>query len=193
MESPHGNALLIGVGGSGKQTLSRLAAFISSLTTFQIQLKRGYSLQDMRTDIAELYMKVGIKNVWTMFLLSDSHILDEAHLTFISDIFASGEIPDLFNDDQIDSIMNGVRNELKQMNSSDDQESCYKFFIEKVRRMLKIVLCFSPAGATLRTRARKFPAIINRTYVDWFHEWPKSALESVSQKFLSEIEILPVS
>ncbi|CAD7085079.1 unnamed protein product [Hermetia illucens] len=191
LESPHGNALLIGVGGSGKQALSRLAAFISSLTTFQIQLKRGYSLQDMRTDIAELYMKVGIKNVWTMFLLSDSHILDEAHLTFISDIFASGEIPDLFNDDQIDSIMNGVRNELKQMNSSDDQESCYKFFIEKVRRMLKIVLCFSPAGATLRTRARKFPAIINRTYVDWFHEWPKSALESVSQKFLSEIEILP--
>jgi dynein heavy chain, axonemal len=48
LELPRGNALLVGVGGSGKQSLSRLAAFISSLEVSQIQLKKGYGIPDLK-------------------------------------------------------------------------------------------------------------------------------------------------
>lgn len=51
LEAPRGNALLIGVGGSGKQSLSRLSAFISSLEVFQIQLRKGYSINDLKADL----------------------------------------------------------------------------------------------------------------------------------------------
>lgn len=75
----------------------------------------------------------------------------------------------------------------------DTRENCWKFFIDRVRRQLKVVLCFSPVGATLRIRARKFPALINSTAINWFHEWPQEALISVSKKFLQGLEVLPVS
>jgi dynein heavy chain len=39
---------LVGVGGSGKQSLARLAAFISSLEVSQIQLRKGYGIPDLK-------------------------------------------------------------------------------------------------------------------------------------------------
>ena len=51
LESPRGNALLVGVGGSGKQSLSRLAAYISALDVFQITLKKGYGIPDLKVRV----------------------------------------------------------------------------------------------------------------------------------------------
>ena len=48
LESPRGNALLVGVGGSGKQSLARLAASISALEVFQITLRKGYGIPDLK-------------------------------------------------------------------------------------------------------------------------------------------------
>lgn len=191
IEGPRGNALLIGVGGSGKQSLARLAAYISSLTVSQIQLRRGYAIADLRADISALYMKVGVKNIPSMFLMTDAQVVDETFLVVVNDMLASGAVLDLFTDDEVETIGNAVRNEVKQSGNVDTKENCWKHFVEKVRKMVKITLCFSPVGATLRRRARKFPALINCTAIDWFHEWPRSALESVSKKFLKELEVLP--
>lgn len=48
LESPRGSAMLVGVGGSGKQSLARLAAYISSLEVAQIQLRKGFGVSDLR-------------------------------------------------------------------------------------------------------------------------------------------------
>ena len=193
LESPRGNALLVGVGGSGKQSLSRLSAFISSLEVFQVQLRKGYGIPDLKLDIGAQYMKAGVKNIPTMFLMTDAQVSDEKFLVLINDLLASGEIPNLFPDDEVENIIGGVRNEVKGAGIQDTRENCWKFFIERVRRQLKVVLCFSPVGTTLRVRSRKFPAIVNCTCIDWFHEWPEEALVSVSRRFLEESELLDVS
>lgn len=56
-----------------------------------------------------------------------------------------------------------------------------------------MILCFSPVGSILRVRARKFPAVVNCTAINWFHEWPEDALVSVSARFLKDTEGIQVS
>uniref|UniRef100_A0A8C3PC88 Dynein axonemal heavy chain 11 n=1 Tax=Chrysemys picta bellii TaxID=8478 RepID=A0A8C3PC88_CHRPI len=190
LEAPRGYALLIGVGGSGKQSLSRLAAYISSLDMFQILLKKGYGIQDFRVDLANLYIKTGAKSVPTVFLLTDAHVADERFLVLINDLLASGEVPDLFSNEDMDGIITGIRNEVRSLGLIDTRENCWRFFLDRMRLQLKIILCFSPVGSTLRVRARKFPAIVNCTAIDWFHEWPQEALHSVSRRFIEETEVI---
>ncbi|XP_078510049.1 dynein axonemal heavy chain 17 isoform X2 [Lissotriton helveticus] len=188
LESPRGNALLVGVGGSGKQSLSRLSAFISGLDVFQMTLRKGYSIPDLKVDLAAQYIKTAVKNVGTVFLMTDSQVAEEQFLVLINDLLASGEIPGLFQDDEIENIITSMRPQVKFLGLPDTREICWKFFIDKVRKELKIILCFSPVGSTLRVRARKFPAVVNCTAIDWFHEWPEEALVSVSRRFLEDIE-----
>ncbi|XP_028842651.1 dynein heavy chain 9, axonemal-like isoform X2 [Denticeps clupeoides] len=188
LESPRGNALLVGVGGSGKQSLTRLAAFISNLEVFQLTLKKGYGIPDLKSDLSSKYIKAGVKNVGSVFLMTDAQVADEKFLVLLNDLLASGEIPDLFPDDEVENIIGSVRNEVRGLGLIDTRENCWNFFIDRVRRQLKVVLCFSPVGSTLRVRSRKFPALVNCTAIDWFHEWPQEALESVSLRFLQEVE-----
>ncbi|XP_059763861.1 dynein axonemal heavy chain 17 isoform X1 [Balaenoptera ricei] len=188
LESPRGNALLVGVGGSGKQSLSRLAAYISALDVFQITLKKGYGIPDLKLDLGAQYIKSAVKNVPSVFLMTDSQVAEEQFLVLINDLLASGEIPGLFTDDEVENIISSVRPQVKSLGLTDTREACWKFFIEKVRRHLKVILCFSPVGSVLRVRARKFPAVVNCTAIDWFHEWPEDALVSVSARFLEDTE-----
>jgi dynein heavy chain, axonemal len=46
-----GNSLLVGVGGSGKQSLAKLAAYTARCGVFEITLSRGYDKAAFRDDL----------------------------------------------------------------------------------------------------------------------------------------------
>jgi len=72
-----GNALLVGVGGSGKQSLTKLAAYAAGCEIFEIKLSRGYNEQTFREDLKSLYSKLGIENKKIVFLFGDQHVAEE--------------------------------------------------------------------------------------------------------------------
>jgi len=191
IDRPRGNALLVGVGGSGKQSLARLSAFIAGYDVFQITITSTYGVEDFKADLKKLYMKAGLSatDTNTVFLFTDTQITDERFLVYINDTLSTGLIPDLFETEDKDLIINTIRPRVKGASIPDTRENCLDFFIEKVRANLHVVLCFSPVGDLFRQRARKFPALFSCTSIDWFHGWPQEALLSVAARFLAEVEL----
>jgi dynein heavy chain len=70
-----------------------------------------------------------------------------------------------------------------------EKKACWEFFIGEIRKNLHVCLAFSPVGDDFRTRARRFPAIVNCTVIDWFQPWPENALLNVGQRFLSDMDL----
>jgi dynein heavy chain len=187
LDLPRGNAMLVGVGGSGKQSLAKLATFICQYDVFQISVTSSYGMADFKADLLSLYIKAGVKGNPVTFLMTDGQIIDERFLVYINDLLSSGYIPDLMTNEEKDEMCNAVRNECKGAGIIDSPENLWDFFLDKVRKYLHVCLCFSPVGDKFRIRARNFPALINCTVIDWFQPWPHEALVSVAGRFLAEI------
>ena len=99
--------MLVGVGGSGKQSLTRLAAFSAGCEVFEITLTRGYSETDFREDLKLLYHKLGLENKKMVFLFTDSHVAEEGAL--VASLFTGFVIRELSQPRTCTCIINQSR------------------------------------------------------------------------------------
>lgn len=191
IRQPNGHALLVGVGGSGRQSITRLAAKTADFDTFQVEIKKNYRKQEFREDLKTLMRETGQKGQNTAFIFTDSSIKEESFLEDVNNILNTGEVPNIFAPDEKQEVVDMMRSVAKQEGTLAEATNAkiFAYFIERCKSNLHIVLAFSPIGDALRNRVRNFPSLVNCTTIDWFAAWPKDALQSVAEKFLNSIEM----
>ena len=180
LTAPRGSAMLVGVGGSGKQSLTRFAAFMAGQKCVTIELRKGYGLIDFREDLKTMYVASGGAGEHTTFLFTDTQIVQESFLEDIDSLLNAGEVPGLFATDELDQILNSVRDVAKKAGIVETRDALRQLFISRVRDHLHLVLAFSPVGEAFRSRCRQFPSLINCTTIDWYDTWPVDALRAVA-------------
>jgi dynein heavy chain len=71
IDQPSGHALLVGVGGSGKQSLSKLSAYILGMEVFRIVVSTNYGMGDLKEDIKLCFTKAGAQGNKQLFIMTD--------------------------------------------------------------------------------------------------------------------------
>ena len=178
LRQPRGNMVLIGHGGSGKQTVCQLSSFI--MTGFSdrfhtFSAPRDFKLEEFKKIIKDIIKKANFYHV--TLLLNDNNVGHNFILENINNLLNNGEIPGLLENDYGTPIGN----------LQPDINLTYEQFVENSRNKFHLLFCTSPVGDNLRMRVRKFPALINCCMLDWFMAWPQEALISCAERAFKNI------
>ncbi|XP_043259684.1 dynein axonemal heavy chain 1-like [Colletes gigas] len=188
LRQPRGNALLLGMGGSGRQSLTRLATHMQDYNCFQIELSGAYTTNDWRDDIKNTMMKAGVQNQFMVFLFSDTQIKDDAMLEDLNSVLNNGDVPNIYQMEEMEKIFHSMRGAVQEAGLQINRSNLFSAYVKTVRNNLHVVITMSPIGEVFRARIRQFPALVNCCTIDWFCPWPEAALQSVAMGFLSDIK-----
>jgi dynein heavy chain len=168
LRQPRGHAMLVGVGGSGKQSLTKLACSMCEYKLMQVELSRGYGHQDFLEFIKSMMLMAGVEGKSLVFLFTENAIIMESFVEDINNLLNSGEIPNLWPNDEMQKILEDMNPVVQKLGLPATRSVVYQTFVNRVRENLHVVICMSPVGSAFRVRCRQFPSLINCCTIDWY-------------------------
>ncbi|ESN99365.1 hypothetical protein HELRODRAFT_67238 [Helobdella robusta] len=182
---PRGNMLLIGIGGSGKKSSAKFAAFLCSYNIFYFDVKKNYTLENFREDIKEVYKQAILSNKKILVLLMENAIGEDSFMEDVNNLLTCEDVSDFFSQAELQQATTLLEDKSKESYNFVGQ-SFHSFIMDRLHNNLHILLGMSPIGKRFRNRMRMYPSLINLAIIDWFGDWPPEAYLEIAEKYIDD-------
>ena len=143
-------------------------------------------MRSWRDDILKALMMAGIEKQETTFLFGETQIIKKQQVEDINNIFNSGDVTGIYQDKDMDEIMQACKGECLKRNIQPNKMNIFSQYLLRVKQNIHLVIAMSPLSTMFQVRLRMFPSLVNCCTLDWFTEWPEEALYGVGIGQLSE-------
>ena len=160
-----GSMVLMGTGGTGKRSLTRLASYCMGFRTIEVPMTNTYLMTDLLHDIRTIFTVCGVQDKGITFLVNDKLIHNKDFLEVIYSLLTTGEVPFLFTKEELLSlslsfstvILPTVVKRSADLGEENTDDNKVKQFMNRVRSNLHIIFCLSPLLHGLSDNVSRYP------------------------------------
>ncbi|CAD2104163.1 Dhc93AB [Plasmodium vinckei petteri] len=180
------DALLLGIGGCGKTTISKFSSYVASKTFIEIDFSRHCTDNDIKKYLQNIFHRCAMKNEDIILFLKESKIHDNFFI-YINEYMCTNNIIDLYTKEEKDYVINNIRSMAKSENVKETDNDIFDYYIKKVNENLHFILCFSPTSNNFRDKANNFQCTLNNTMIDIYDNWEADSLMCVGKNYVNNI------
>ena len=104
--------LLVGLGGSGKKSLTTLASALGGCKKVMISPDSKYSSKNFKADMISMMSTAGVYGKPVCFLFPDNHVIEENFLEDLNNLLNTGEIPNLYKKEDMENLEKELNDEI---------------------------------------------------------------------------------
>ncbi|EFA11266.2 Dynein heavy chain, cytoplasmic-like Protein [Tribolium castaneum] len=188
---PYCNLIQVGMCGTGRQTLVKLACLIMNQNFFKIEITEKYKLDDWHRTVKAFLKEAGGYGRPCTFFLKEGQIVIDTILDDLNYLLKSGEIPFIYSLEEKQELLDVVRASMQeeQPNIDESSESIFLYHQKRCKENLHIIFSFNSANSKFRDYIKQYSSLRKFCEINYLKKWPKEALESIAKVWIQDLNI----
>ncbi|XP_063237932.1 cytoplasmic dynein 2 heavy chain 1 [Bacillus rossius redtenbacheri] len=176
LSAPHGSLLLAGRAATGRRAAVKVVSALHGARLLTLHVGHGYRLNNFRNDLKNMMQLAAVEGEQVYFVLEEHQLIDVSILDMINSLLLSGEVPGLYNQDELESVISPLKDVAAQDGFVSNLAA---YFADRVRRNLHVVLVLDVTSRQFTEMCESNPAFYKECRVLWLPGWRAATLRSV--------------
>ena len=182
LTAPGGSLLLCGRSGVGRRTALAISSSMNNMKIFTPKINRSYGLKQFKNDLKSVLQQAGIEGQQMIVLLEDHQLVDPSFLELINSLLSAGEIPGLYNPEELEPLLAPIREDCMQENF---RGTILQYFAKRIKTNLHVVLIMDYTNPNFSLNCESNPAFYKECSVQWMEGWSKKTMNKLPSMMLS--------
>lgn len=185
-----GHAMLIGPCRTGKTTMTKFTAWLNGISIVQPNVHANFTISDFEEFLRGVLLSCSIEDKELCLIIDESNILEPSFLERMNTLLANSDIPDLFQEENYDVLINSLKSRILSLGLLiDTEQEMYQWFIQQISKNLHVIFTIGdPYNDTLPSMTTS-PALFNRCAINWMGNWSLRIMRQIASSIIQPMPL----